>query len=56
MTLASLGLRPASTSAFNAAISASERKLNNVYQRHMSVSLMERTFANIVFAGSVMPM
>jgi ribonuclease R len=55
-TLASLGLRPASTSALSAAIAASERKLSSVYQRHMSVSLMDRTLANIVFAGSVMPM
>ena len=56
ITLASLGLRPASTSDLSAAISASERKLSSVYQRHMSVSLMDKTLANIVFAGSVMPM
>ena len=55
-TLASLGLRPASTSAFNAAMSASDLKLNSVYQRHISRSEMLSTLANMVLASSLMPM
>ncbi|MNT42890.1 hypothetical protein D3C72_1793300 [compost metagenome] len=56
ITLASLGLRPPSISRFSASISASDRKDSSVYQRHISVSEMLSTLANMVLASSVMPM
>ena len=55
-TLASFGLRPAVDLGPQRGDLGLERKLSSVYQRHISVSLIDSTLANMVLAGSVMPM
>ncbi|MNT71809.1 hypothetical protein D3C72_2103390 [compost metagenome] len=55
-TLASFGLRPAAISAFSASICATDWKLSSVYQRHISVSEIDSTLANMLLASSLMPM
>ena len=55
-TFASFGLAPAAIACFNDSMCASDLNDSSVYQRHINVSEMLNTLANIEFAPSVMPM
>ncbi|MCY1559514.1 hypothetical protein D9M68_965610 [compost metagenome] len=55
-TFASFGFAPAAIACFSDSMCASDWNDSSVYQRHISVSEMLSTLANIELASSVMPM